>query len=248
MFGRIARRYDLLNRLMTLGRDRAWRREAVRRAFVPPGGRALDVACGTGDLSLEVQRQVAGAQAVGIDFTPEMLARASSRSEGRDVTWVLADALRLPFADSSFHAALSAFALRNVTSIPAAFTEMHRVVRPDGRVVNLEIARPQLPLFRQGFAFYFHRVVPWMGGLLSGQREAYTYLPQSLSVFLSPSEIAQVMRQAGWAGVRFWRKMLGTVVLHVGQKAGTAPGTEAPARTAEPGARPGGTTGPAGSE
>ncbi len=218
MFGRIARRYDLLNRLMTLGRDRAWRREAVRRVAVPPGGRALDVACGTGDLALEVRRQVADARTVGIDFTPEMLIRAASRAAGTGVAWVLADALRLPFVDGSFDAALSAFALRNVTSIPAAFAEMYRVVRPGGRVTNLEIAQPRLPLFRRGFALYFYRVVPRIGGLISGQRDAYTYLPYSLSAFLNPPQIAEVMRQAGWNGVRFWRRMLGTVALHLGCK------------------------------
>jgi demethylmenaquinone methyltransferase/2-methoxy-6-polyprenyl-1,4-benzoquinol methylase len=218
MFGRITRRYDLLNRVMTLGRDRAWRREAVRRVAVPPGGRALDVACGTGDLALEVRQQVAGARVVGVDFTPEMLARASTRVEGAGIAWVLADAMRLPFADDSFEATVSAFALRNVTSIPAAFAEMLRVVRPGGRVANLEIAQPRLPLFRPLFALYFYRLVPWIGGLVSGQRAAYTYLPHSLSTFLSPPEITQVMCQAGWASVHFWRRMLGTVALHLGQR------------------------------
>jgi demethylmenaquinone methyltransferase/2-methoxy-6-polyprenyl-1,4-benzoquinol methylase len=220
MFGRIARRYDLLNRVMTLGRDRAWRREAVRRAAVPPGGRALDVACGTGDLALELRQQVAGARVVGVDFTREMLARASTRGQGAGISWVLADAMRLPFADDSFDATVSAFALRNVTSIPAAFAEMLRVVRPGGRVANLEIAQPRLPLFRRLFALYFYRLVPWIGGLVSGQRAAYTYLPHSLSTFLSPPEIAEVMCQAGWADVRFWPRMLGTVALHLGHRLG----------------------------
>jgi demethylmenaquinone methyltransferase/2-methoxy-6-polyprenyl-1,4-benzoquinol methylase len=218
MFGRIARRYDALNRLMTLGRDRAWRQEAVQRTAIPSGGRALDVACGTGDLALEVHRQVEDARVVGIDFTPEMLAQASRRGEGAGVEWVLADALRLPFADNSFDGIVSAFALRNVTSIPTAFAEMRRVARPGGRVANLEIAQPRLPLFRRLFSLYFYRVVPWLGGLISGQRDAYTYLPYSLGAFISPAEIAGVMQQAGWEGVRFWRRMLGTVALHRGQK------------------------------
>jgi demethylmenaquinone methyltransferase/2-methoxy-6-polyprenyl-1,4-benzoquinol methylase len=227
MFGRIARRYDLMNRLMTLGRDQTWRRYTVSQimpAFSSSqpggrdGGRVLDVATGTGDLAFEVSWQRPGAHVVGFDFVPEMLSLARHKAKDRGPTVRLAagDALRLPFCDGIFDAVVTAFALRNVTSIPHAFAEMARVTRFGGRVACLEIAKPRLPVFRRLFDFYFYRVVPVLGGLISGQRAAYTYLPHSLTAFLTPDEIAEVMRGTGWREVRYRRLMLGTVAVHVG--------------------------------
>jgi demethylmenaquinone methyltransferase/2-methoxy-6-polyprenyl-1,4-benzoquinol methylase len=216
MFGRIARRYDLMNRLMTLGQDRTWRRDAVAGAAVPPTRRVLDVATGTGDLALEVLRQRPGAQVVGIDFTPEMLALAQQKASclQADVGLLSGDALRLPFADGAFDAVVTAFALRNVTDIPAAFSEMARVTRAGGRVACLEIAMPRLPFFGRIFAFYFYRLVPLVGGWITGQRSAYTYLPHSLTAFLTPDEILKVMGSAGWCDVGYRRLMLGAVAVH----------------------------------
>jgi demethylmenaquinone methyltransferase/2-methoxy-6-polyprenyl-1,4-benzoquinol methylase len=217
MFGRIARRYDLMNRLMTLGRDRAWRRYAVAQVAVPVGGRVLDVATGTGDLALEAHRQQPDALVVGLDFTPEMLVLAQQkvRGLGTDLGLAAGDAMRLPCADGIFDGVVTGFALRNVTDIPAAFAEMARVARPGGRVACLEIAKPRPPLFRHLFAFYFYRLVPLLGGWITGQPSAYTYLPHSLTAFLTPDEIADVMRQTGWRDVRSRRMMLGTVAVHV---------------------------------
>ncbi len=248
MFGRIARRYDLMNRLMTLGRDRAWRRYTVQQLDFglpilaassmrhrdsgleargapseskiqnPKSKIILDVATGTGDLALEVLRQHLDTQVVGLDFTPEMLALAREKAgaPAARLTWVVADAMRLPFASASFDGVVTGFALRNVTDIPAAFTEMARVTQPGGRAACLEIAKPRLPIFRRLFGFYFYRIVPLIGSLISGQRAAYTYLPHSLTTFLTPDEIAAVMRQAGWGQVRHRRLTLGTVTVHTG--------------------------------
>ena len=222
MFGRIARRYDLMNRLMTLGRDRAWRRHTVQQLeFGSEGSQiVLDVATGTGDLALEVLRQHPDAQVVGIDFTPEMLALAQEKAGPAvsGLTWVVADAMRLPFASASFDGVVTGFALRNVTDIPTAFAEMARVTQPGGRVASLEIAKPRAPIFRRLFGFYFYRIVPLIGSLISGQRAAYTYLPHSLTRFLTPDEIAAVMGQTGWGQVRHHRLMLGTVTVHAGIK------------------------------
>ena len=226
MFGRIARHYDLMNRLMTLGRDQAWRRYTVqqldssREGDPCRPGIVLDVATGTGDLAAEVLRQHPHAQVVGLDFTPEMLALAREKAEvsAPRLTWVVADAMRLPFASASFDGEVTGFALRNVTDIPATFAEMARVARPGGRVASLEIAKPRTPIFRRLFGFYFYRIVPLIGTLISGQRAAYTYLPHSLSGFLTPEEIAAVMRQAGWGQVRHRRLMLGTVTVHAGRR------------------------------
>jgi demethylmenaquinone methyltransferase / 2-methoxy-6-polyprenyl-1,4-benzoquinol methylase len=216
MFGRIAARYDLMNHLMTLGRDPAWRRYAVAQAKVPAAGWVLDVATGTGDLGLEVLRLQPTAHVVGLDFTPEMLdmARQKTDEKSAPMALVAADALRVPFPDGAFDAVVTAFALRNVTNIPAAFAEMARVTRPGGRVACLEIAKPRLPLWRRLYGFYFYRIVPLLGALITGQRSAYTYLPHSLTAFLTPEEIVGVMHRTGWCDVRFRRMMAGTVAVH----------------------------------
>jgi demethylmenaquinone methyltransferase/2-methoxy-6-polyprenyl-1,4-benzoquinol methylase len=217
MFGRIARRYDLMNRLMTLGRDRAWRRYTVQQLDCT-SKIVLDVATGTGDMALEVRRQHPDTQVVGLDFTPQMLALALEKAGAPSprLSWVVADAMRLPFATASFDSVVTGFALRNVTDIPTAFAEMARVTQSGGRVASLEIAKPRTPVFGRLFGFYFYRIVPLIGSLISGQRAAYTYLPHSLTTFLRPNEIATVMRQAGWGQVRHRELTLGTVTVHAG--------------------------------
>jgi demethylmenaquinone methyltransferase/2-methoxy-6-polyprenyl-1,4-benzoquinol methylase len=248
MFGRIALRYDLMNRLMTFGRDSAWRRYTVSRlglaappanAEAPDSGSklVLDLATGTGDLAFETLDQYSGTCVVGLDFVPEMLtlARQKARAMARDggaaesvggATQLLTDsfillagdALQIPFPSGTFDAVVTGFALRNVTDIPAAFAEMARVTKPGGRVACLEIAKPQTPLFKRAFNLYFYRLVPLLGGLITGQRSAYTYLPHSLSGFLNPDEIAGVMSRTGWREIGYKRLMLGTVAVHVGTR------------------------------
>jgi len=234
LFGRIARHYDRMNHLMTLGCDRAWRRRTVRQLdfHLPlqpssienrPSKIVLDVATGTGDLALELVRQHPDVRVVGLDFSPPMLALARQKAtaisplQGRAALHLTAgDALRLPFADGTFDAVVTGFALRNVADIAAALAEMARVTRPGGQIACLEIARPRLPLFRQVFTLYFYRLIPLLGGWITGQRSAYTYLPHSLTHFPTPAEIAQVMDRVGWRQVRYRRLALGAIAVHVG--------------------------------
>jgi demethylmenaquinone methyltransferase/2-methoxy-6-polyprenyl-1,4-benzoquinol methylase len=222
MFACIARCYDSMNRLMTLGRDQAWRRYAAWQAALPQGGLALDVATGTADLALALAWRCPHRRVVGVDFCPEMIgmgrAKVAAAGENPRIRFVIGDALQLPFADRCFDAVTSGFALRNVADIPQAFAEMGRVVKAGGRVVCLEIARPTLPIFRQLFHIYFYQFVPLLGRIIAGQGEAYHYLPTSLTHFLSPEELKAVMEKVGLSKVWYRRLMLGTVAVHVGFK------------------------------
>jgi demethylmenaquinone methyltransferase/2-methoxy-6-polyprenyl-1,4-benzoquinol methylase len=222
MFARIARCYDFMNRLMTLGRDQAWRRYVARQAALPQGGLALDVATGTADLALALTRQSPHGRVVGVDFCLEMIdvgqAKVAAAGENPRIRFMIGDALQLPFTDGCFDAVTSGFALRNLADIPQAFAEMDRVVKAGGRVLCLEIARPTLPIFRQLFHIYFYRLVPLLGRVVVGQGEAYRYLPNSLTHFLSPEELKAVIEQVGLSKVWFRRLMLGTVAVHVGFK------------------------------
>ncbi len=248
MFDRIARRYDLMNSLMTFGRDRAWRRYTVSKLALdtPRAGDGseatgqrlvLDVATGTGNLAFETVAQYPDAHVVGLDLVPGMLvlARQKARTLTRgaqqgqpleettgsadgSLALLAGNALRTPFPEGTFDAVVTGFALRNVTDIRAAFAEMARVTKHGGRVACLELAKPQTPFFRWLFGLYFYRLVPLLGGWITGQRAAYTYLPHSLSEFLTPDEIASVMSQTGWRDVSYKRLMLGTVAVHVGTR------------------------------
>lgn len=214
MFAAIAPRYDLMNRLMTFGRDQVWRRTVARLCALPTGGRLLDVATGTGDIANEALRLDPTVRPVGLDLTREMM--LYGRNKG--IPFTEGDALALPFADATFDAACSCFMMRNVTDIRAAFAEQTRVVRPGGRVICLEITRPAWPLFSALFDLYFFRFVPLVGGLVSGRRDAYTYLPHSTLVFPRPPELAALMTSAGLRNVRFRTAMLGTVAIHWGTR------------------------------
>jgi demethylmenaquinone methyltransferase/2-methoxy-6-polyprenyl-1,4-benzoquinol methylase len=214
MFGRIAPRYDLMNTLLSGGHDHTWRRLAVREAALPPRGRLLDVATGTGDIALEALRQEPSSRVVGADFTLEMMQLGRAKPGAAQVRWAGADALRLPFPDNAFDAVISSFMLRNLSDVETALAEQHRVVRPGGRVVCLEISHTPLPVFRELFRVYFY-----LGSLVGGDPEAYHYLPASLTVFLTAEELVERMRAAGLAQVRYRRLMLGTLALHVGIKA-----------------------------
>jgi demethylmenaquinone methyltransferase / 2-methoxy-6-polyprenyl-1,4-benzoquinol methylase len=218
MFTGIAPHYDLMNRLMTLGRDRVWRRTVAALCDLPPGGSLLDVATGTGDIGYEALRRYSRARVVGLDLTREMMVRGRGKRPGQDFPFAEGDALALPFADGTFDAAGSGFMMRNVVDVRAAFAEQARVVKPGGRVVCLEITRPASPLFRRFFDIYFFRVVPLIGGIISGQREAYTYLPQSTVAFPGPTALARIMQEAGLRDVRYRLAMMGTVAVHWGTK------------------------------
>ena len=218
MFTDIAPRYDLMNRLMTLGRDRVWRRTVVRLCNLPRGGRLLDVATGTGDIGYEALKQDPTTRVVGADLTREMMVRGRGKVAGLSFPFAEGDALALPFGDHVFDAATSGFMMRNVTDIRRAFQEQARVVRPGGRVICLEITLPNTPVFGALFRFYFFKIVPIVGGIITGQRSAYTYLPHSAVTFPRPAELAGIMTSAGLRDVRYRLAMLGTVAVHWGTK------------------------------
>ncbi len=211
MFDRIAPVYDLMNRVMTAGLDRRWRRTTVRHV-VRPGDRVLDACCGTGDLAVEARRQGAG-EVTGLDFSERMLERARRKDPG--VEWVRGDLLALPFEDASFDAATVGFGVRNVEDLEAALRELRRVLRPGGRLGILEITTPRgalAPFYR----LWFDSVIPRLGRLLPGGA-AYTYLPASVRRFPAPEELAALLGEDGFGKVRFRCFAGGIVALHVGE-------------------------------
>lgn len=222
MFARIAPRYDLLNSLLSLRIHHYWRHIAAKEARLKPGQRALDVCTGTADFALRLAKDVVEhGQVIGIDFCVPMLKIGMSKSHrhhvGRCISLALADAQTLPFADNTFDAVTIAFGIRNVADMRRAFTEMWRVLKPGGRLVCLEFSHPRTQPFRAIYTFYFHRILPLIGGLLS-HHDAYTYLPVSVSHFPEREQLAQLLREEGFADVR-WRELtFGIVCIHTGVK------------------------------
>lgn len=193
MFDRVARRYDLLNRLLTFGLDRRWRRRSVRLLDLPATALVADLACGTGDFCTELER--VGHRAVGVDFSAGMLRHATTSAP-----LVRADVLRLPLADGSLDGAVCGFALRNLADLEAFYGEVARVVRPGGRIALLEVAEPTRRAFRWGHRLYFGRIVPMVGGLLS-DRMAYRYLPDSMRILPPLHALVDALRAAGFSDV-----------------------------------------------
>lgn len=218
MFARIAGRYDLLNRLMTLGQDLRWRREAIDRLSVREQSVLLDLGTGTGDLALELARRFPTAVVIACDFTPEMLGIARSRDEGGEVCWVIADANYLPFPAAAFEGVVSGFLLRNLPAVEAVLGEEYRVLCPGGRVVSLDTTPPRAGWLRPLLDVYLKIVIPLLGWLFAGDVAAYRYLPLSTEAFLAAEQLAKRMREAGFGGVAFVRRMLGTVAIHWGSK------------------------------
>ncbi|MCB0191425.1 MAG: ubiquinone/menaquinone biosynthesis methyltransferase [Anaerolineae bacterium] len=233
MFARIAHRYDLMNRVMTMGRDRRWREILIEQADLPPQGRLLDLATGTGDIAFEALRQNHHlGHVVGADYTLPMMHVGQERwpayvtkttsPNGTDIknrlSWSGADALHLPFPDNTFNAVANGFLMRNVIDVQTALAEQVRVCKVGGKVLILEIPRPPDTLFGNLFRLYFHNIVPIIGGFITGQRDAYTYLPASADAFLSPQELKIEMEKAGLHAVHYTMMMMNTVALHVGTK------------------------------
>lgn len=206
MFDRIARRYDMVNTVLSGGTDAGWRRRAARETLLGRGGSALDVACGSGKLTAELAKLSRGGRVVGLDFSPEMLAIA--RRAHPAIEFIEGDALKLPFPDSSFDAATMAFGLRNLADPVRGLQEMIRVAR---RAVVLEFVRPPKGLAGGVYRIYLKTLLPTVGGAISGDRSAYRYLSETVESYRSPGELSDMATDAGWSNVRFRGLALGTV-------------------------------------
>jgi demethylmenaquinone methyltransferase/2-methoxy-6-polyprenyl-1,4-benzoquinol methylase len=220
MFARLAPGYDRLNTVLSFGLHHRWRRVAVRCCAFPPGGRALDVGAGTADFIIAT---IGGSgTALGVDPCEPMLRvgweKLRQRGIGERVGLVVGEAERLPVPDDAFDCATIGFTLRNVTDVDATFREMARAVKPGGRVVSLEIAKPEGWPMRPLFFFYFYRLSPWLAQAFGGERQGYEYLPDSLKAFKSRAELADIMRRAGLTDIRILNLTGGVVCVHVGTK------------------------------
>jgi len=216
MFDAVARRYDLTNTVLSFGQDRRWRRRTRLALALRPGEWVLDVAAGTGVSTAELARS--GARAVASDFSLGMLSAGSHRASRRQLPFVAADALRLPFADAVFDAVTISFGLRNVADVPAALAEFARVTRPGGRLVVCEFSTPVLPGFRQLYLNYLMRALPWIARRVSSNPDAYVYLAESIRSWPDQRTLAGRLAAAGWTQVG-WRNLTGGVVaLHWGHK------------------------------
>jgi demethylmenaquinone methyltransferase/2-methoxy-6-polyprenyl-1,4-benzoquinol methylase len=222
MFDRVAGVYDLMNSAMSAGLHHQWRQRAVDRAEVGPGSDALDVACGTGDLALELRRRIgADGRVVGSDFSERMLelARRKSGEQGLAVEFGWADALDLPYGDASFDAVTIGFGARNLADLDRGIAEMTRVLRPGGRLVILEITRPTREPLASFYGLWFDRLVPTLGSL-AGDADAYSYLPESVRSFPEPRELAAKMDAAGLTEIRWLLLAGGIIAIHSGRRPG----------------------------
>lgn len=217
MFTRIARQYDLMNRLMTGGMDLLWRKEVIRRAHLRPQSHLLDLGSGTGDLAREALRQEPACRVTAADFTLEMM-RVGKQKYSQPQQWCGADALNLPYPNDTFDAVVSGFLLRNVIDLDTALKEQMRVLRPSGWIVALDTTRPPKNWLSPAIQFYMKRIIPLLGRLIAMAPDAYTYLPETSTVFLSAEELQARFLQAGFVHTGFRRLNFGTVAIHWGQK------------------------------
>jgi demethylmenaquinone methyltransferase/2-methoxy-6-polyprenyl-1,4-benzoquinol methylase len=215
MFSRIARHYDLMNRLMTAGQDIQWRQQVVKLAALKPGTRLLDLGAGTGDLAREALSQQPETRVVAADFTLEMM-RVGQRNGS--LPWSAADALKLPFGDQIFDAVVSGFLMRNVGDIQQALKEQYRTLKPGGRIVILDTTKPKRNLLSPFIWLHMHVVIPLLGGLISGSRDAYNYLPDSTEGFVTAEELTARLAAVGFKRINFERHMFGTIAIHWGVK------------------------------
>lgn len=218
MFSRIAPTYDLLNTVLSLGLDERWRREAAAEAVAGGARAVLDVATGTGKLAFAVKRACPTCAVTGVDFAAPMLelARQAAARRGLDVAFVEADGTALPFPSGSFDAVTIGYGLRNFADVDRGLREFRRVLRPGGRLVVLEFPPPPRGVLGRAFGFYFELVLPFVGGVVSGRRGAYEYLPRSVKAFLDPEGLRSRMAEAGFAGVYYRLQTGGVSAVHVG--------------------------------
>jgi demethylmenaquinone methyltransferase/2-methoxy-6-polyprenyl-1,4-benzoquinol methylase len=223
MFDAIAGRYDFLNHFLSGGIDRRWRRKAIRSLSLTGAERVLDLCTGTGDVAIAACRaQPPAARVVGVDFAAAMLNVGATKLRAEKLSGAVAlvrgDATRIPISSASVHAATVAFGIRNVDNVPAAFAEMHRVLRPGGRVAILEFAVPTTPGVRGAYMWYFKHVLPRLGRAVSGHATAYSYLEASVTEFATPHEFVKLLQQAGFVEVAANPLTFGTVILYTGRK------------------------------
>lgn len=216
MFTRIAKRYDLMNRLMTGFQDVRWRKQVIQLAKLTPASHLLDLGTGTGDLAREALSRFPNAKVTAADFTLEMM-RVGAQQVG-PLNFSAADALHLPFEDESFNAVVSGFLMRNVIDLQKAIQEQHRVLKKGGRIVILDTTRPKRNLLSPFIWFHMHVIIPTLGGLLSGVREAYTYLPDTTEGFVTAEKLVAHLTTAGFVNVSYQRLMFGTIAIHWGEK------------------------------
>ncbi len=221
IFSEIAPRYDLLNHVLSLNIDRAWRRKAVNRlGFADaPDGTFLDACAGTFDLSLELagRRDFSG-RVVASDFAQPMLVQGGPKVAGSPIHPVCGDSLKFPFPDASFHGATVGFGVRNLSDLAAGLKELHRVLRPGARLVVLEFTTPPNALVRAGYLFYFRRILPLVGRIVSGHPWAYTYLPESVREFPGPSRLQEMFAEAGFRDAGHQLVTFGIAAIHFGTK------------------------------
>lgn len=220
MFGRIAHRYNLMNRLMTLGQDMRWRRFVIEKAALPAGGALLDIATGTGDIAFEARRAVPDAQVIGADFAMPMMHVGQTLPMGGSIEWLGADALHLPFPAETFDAITSGYLVRNVPDIPQTLGEQFRTLKPGGRIVVLDSSPPKKNLLYPFIMAHLKYGIPLLGRLIHGKAgaDAYQYLPESTRAFKTPDELAALMREAGFVDVAYELFMFGTMAVHWGRK------------------------------
>jgi demethylmenaquinone methyltransferase/2-methoxy-6-polyprenyl-1,4-benzoquinol methylase len=215
MFTRIAERYDVMNRLMTGGQDIRWRKEVIRRARLDANARLLDVGAGPGDLAREASAQFPRAKIIAADFTPEMMRRGQRNGA---LNFAASDALQLPFKDSLFDAVVSGFLMRNVIDLQKALREQYRVLKKGGRIVILDTTRPRKNLLTPLIWLHMHVVIPALGALFTGARDAYCYLPESTEGFVTAQDLAARMAAVGFKKIDYQRLMFGTIAIHWGEK------------------------------
>lgn len=225
-FDRIARQYDFTNDVISFGMHRLWKARAINALSLKKDGRYLDVCCGTGDLALKIADQLDETGCVvGLDFSQNMLKIAAAREsqmriskqiEYAQIKWVEGDAQKLPFANHTFDGAIISFGLRNLTNLQTGISEMARVVKPGGKVVNLDLGHPTLPIFTPLYYFYFNQVLPLIGRMLGSDQDSYQYLPASLETYPKPESITQIFQTAGLTNIIYRPLALGSVALHRG--------------------------------
>ncbi|NLD38603.1 MAG: ubiquinone/menaquinone biosynthesis methyltransferase [Desulfatiglans sp.] len=218
MFGRISKRYDLMNRLISLGLDTMWRRFLIKMAQLPDSGAVLDAGAGTGDIAIEIKKRNPVLKVIAADLTYEMITVGKKRKAGDEIEWCQADALKLPFPDARFDAVTSGFLARNVPDMALMFREQLRVLKPGGRLVCLDTSPVPDNIFKPFVLLYYRLLIPLVGSLISGERDAYRYLPESTIKFIMPDELVMILEGAGLTDVKYRKFMFGNIAVHWGKR------------------------------